>query len=285
MDAPRPQAWLETADGRMLWLAQGASTLGRAAGCTHVLDFPGISRSHAMLQPGPAGGHLIADLRSTNGTYLNGVRLEQVTPLRDGDRIELGDIALVYRCQQTPGQAGADAGATSVLIHSGKVWLLMLDLIGHTAHTQRVGAETASADFKRWLELVRPILLRSGCTINAYLGDAVFAYWRQDKHPAAGVVGAINELVALQSASPRPFRILLHHGPVRISGGLQGESLAGTDVIFLFRIEKSTKPLGATCVLSEPAATSLDLVPRCRDLGRHPVPSYEGLHAFYGLEG
>ncbi len=268
----------------MLWLDQGACTLGRAVGCTHVLDFPGISRSHAMLQPGPSGGHLIADLRSTNGTYLNGLRLEQVAALKDGDKVELGDVALIYRCQQSAG-AGADAGATSVLIHSGKCWLLLLDIIGYTAHVQRVGAEAASADFKKWLELVRPVLLRSGCTINAYLGDALFGYWRQDRHAVAAVAGALRELVALQGASPRPFRILLHQGSVRISGGLQGESLAGSDVIFLFRIEKSTKPLGSTCVLSETAATSLNLAGEARDLGRHPVKDYEGTHQFYGLGG
>ena len=66
----------------MLWLDKGACTLGRATGNTHVLDLPGISRSHAMLQPGPTGGYLLADLKSTNGTYLNGLRIEQVVPLR-----------------------------------------------------------------------------------------------------------------------------------------------------------------------------------------------------------
>jgi class 3 adenylate cyclase len=267
----------------MLWLDKGACTLGRATSCTHVLEFPGISRSHAMLQPGPAGGHLLADLRSTNGTYLNGARIEQLMPLRDGDRIELGDVALTYRCQQDAASS-VDAGATSVLIHSGKVWLLMLDLIGHTAHTQKVGAEAAAADVKQWLQLVRPVLLRAGCTINAYLGDAVFGYWRQDRQPVATVATALRELRAAQAASPRPFRIVAHHGAVRISGGLQGESLVGPDVIYLFRMEKATKPLGSTCVLSEPAATSLELVSACRDLGRHPVTDYAGLHGFYSLE-
>ena len=283
MDEPLPKAWLEMAEGRMLWLEGGVCTLGRATSCTHVLDFPGISRSHAMLQPGSGGGFLLADLRSTNGTYVNGLRLEQAAVLRDGDKIELGDIALVYRCQQPPGQA-ADSGATSVLIHSGKCWLLLLDIVGYTAHVQKVGAEAASADFKKWLELVRPVLLREGCSINAYLGDAIFGYWRQDKHPAARVITALRGLLALQSASPRPFRLLLHHGAVRISGGLQGEGLAGPEVIFLFRIEKATKPLGSTCVLSEAGAASLGLTEECRNLGQLAVKDYAGSHMFFALE-
>ncbi|SDR88718.1 FHA domain-containing protein [Opitutus sp. GAS368] len=284
MDAPLPQAWLEFADGRMHWLDKNACTIGRIASNTLALDQPGLSRSHAMIQPTPGGGWLLTDLRSTNGTYHNGLRLEQGVALHDGDKIELGDTTLTFRCRQTADHT-TEAGATSVQIHSGDCWLLMLDLIGHTAHTHAVGAEQASADFKRWLEFVRPGLVRSGGTINAYLGDALFAYWRQDRHPAEKVAAAVQELVALQTTSHRPFRIILHHGRIRISGGLQGESLAGTDVIFLFRMEKSTKPLGATCVLSETAAKTLALTATARPLGAHPVPSFPGDHAFYALGG
>lgn len=282
--AAQPHAWLEFPDGRMVWLDQNACTIGRGSSNMLVLDMPGISRNHAMLQAGPSGGFLIADLRSTNGTYLNGLRLEQVAPLRDGDRIEMGEVSLTYRCQQTPGQA-VDAGQTSVQIHSGMCWLLLLDIIGYTSHTQAVGAEAASADFKRWLELIRPVIVKYGGTINAYLGDAVFVYWRHDRQPASNVTAAVQELVRLQGSSPRPYRILLHHGRIRISGGLQGESLTGTDVIFLFRIEKSTKGLGSTCVLSESAAESLHLKESARALGRHPVPDYPGEHSFYSIDG
>lgn len=283
-DDATPQAWLEFADGRMHWLDRNACTIGRIPSNTIVLDSPGLSRSHAMIQPTPGGGWFLTDLRSTNGTYHNGLRLEQGVALHDRDQIEVGDIMLTFRCQQTADPGAEAAGATSVQIHSGNCWLLMLDLIGHTAHTHAVGAETASADFKHWLELVRPVVMRSGGTINAYLGDAIFAYWRQDRHGAEKVGPALRELVAIQKTAPRPFRIILHHGRVRISGGLQGESLVGTDVIYLFRIEKSTKPLGATCVLSEAAAGSLGLEGTARPLGSHPVPSFEGNHAFYALD-
>lgn len=282
-DSATPQAWLEFPDGRMHWLDQGTCTIGRIPSNTLALDNPGLSRSHAMIQPAPGGGWILTDLRSTNGTYHNGLRLEQGVALKDGDKIEFGGVTLTFRCQQQSEPTEPAFGATSVQIHSGECWLLMLDLIGHTAHTHAVGAEKASADFKHWLELVRPPLIRSGGTINAYLGDAVFAYWRQDRHGADKVGPALQELAAIQKTAPRPFRIILHHGRIRISGGLQGESLVGTDVIFLFRIEKSTKPLGATCVLSEAAAKSLSLVEKARPLGSHPVPSYEGQHAFYAL--
>ncbi|MEJ1971526.1 MAG: FHA domain-containing protein [Lacunisphaera sp.] len=282
MDEPQLQAWLELPDGRLLWLDRTPCTLGRGTRNTHVLDHPGVSRNHAVVQPASTGGYLIADLRSTNGTHVNGVRIELPTPLRDGDRFELGHLVLTYRSRH-PEEQTANTGVTSVLIHSGPCWLLMLDLISFTAYTQRVGAEAAAAAFKHWLQLIRPILLRANCTIKDYVGDAVFAYWRQDRHSAGTVATAVRELAALRPASPYPFRILLHYGEVRISGGLEGESLVGPDVIFLFRSEKSTKPLGSTCVLSEAAAVSLDLVGAARDLGQHSVADYQGLYRFYDL--
>jgi class 3 adenylate cyclase len=127
------------------------------------------------------------------------------------------------------------------------------------------------------------VLARQDATINAYLGDAIFAYWRQDRHAADKVATAVRELVALQSSSPLPFRMLVHQGHVRISGGLQGESLSGSDVIFLFRIEKSTKALGSLCVLSEPAATTLKLAEGAQPLGSHRVPDFDQPHAFFGM--
>lgn len=283
MDAPLPQAWLEFGDGRIQWLDRNPCTIGRSQGNTLVIDVPGVSRSHAMLQPGPAGGHLLADLRSTNGTYLNGLRVEQVAPLRDGDRVEIGDVSLTYRCQQSADQT-VDAGHTSVQIHSGPCWLLLLDIVGYTTLTNSVGAEAAAAEFKRWLEQVRPVLMRHGGTINAYLGDAIFVYWRQDRHSPDKVAAAVTELVRVQAECPLRFRLLAHEGKVRISGGQQGESLSGPEVIFLFRIEKSTKGLGSFAILSEPAATSLGLAASSRPLGRHPVPDFEGEHAFFGLD-
>ena len=48
-----------------------------------------ISRRHAVIRPGD-GGIEIEDLGSTNGTYVNGVRIEATTRLAGGDTVKLG---------------------------------------------------------------------------------------------------------------------------------------------------------------------------------------------------
>ncbi len=40
---------------------------------------------------------VIADLLSENGTYVNGERISQVTPLRENDEIRIGDTTLVLK--------------------------------------------------------------------------------------------------------------------------------------------------------------------------------------------
>jgi hypothetical protein len=48
-----------------------------------------ISRRHAVVRPGE-GGLEIEDLGSTNGTYVNGARIQGTTRLGGGDTIKLG---------------------------------------------------------------------------------------------------------------------------------------------------------------------------------------------------
>lgn len=66
-------------------------TLGRAANNDLVFDHPNVSKFHAYLRLDGARW-TVSDARSLNGTFVDGVRLEeQAQPLRDGSLIRLGD--------------------------------------------------------------------------------------------------------------------------------------------------------------------------------------------------
>jgi pilus assembly protein CpaF len=72
----------------------GASlTIGRAGDNGLTLHDARVSRHHARLQV-RRGALVFSDLRSTNGSRVNGVRVAEVV-LGEGDRIELGDTVLV----------------------------------------------------------------------------------------------------------------------------------------------------------------------------------------------
>ncbi len=75
----------------------GITTLGRQAGVEIVLDDQLVSRRHAQIECTEAGC-TITDLKSSNGTKVNGVRLQPDDPmtLHPGDVIEVGAFALTY---------------------------------------------------------------------------------------------------------------------------------------------------------------------------------------------
>ena len=68
-------------------------TIGRAPDNGLVLGDTRASRHHARLY-GRRGALLIADLGSTNGSWVNDRRVEEM-PLGEGDRIRIGDTVLV----------------------------------------------------------------------------------------------------------------------------------------------------------------------------------------------
>jgi two-component system cell cycle response regulator len=75
--------------GRMYKLEQPEIVLGRSVEAQFQVEDDGISRKHAKLVLGPGGNYQLVDLGSTNGTYLNGYRVE-IAELTDGDKIQLG---------------------------------------------------------------------------------------------------------------------------------------------------------------------------------------------------
>ena len=61
-------------------------------------------------------GVAVTDLNSTNGTFLNDKRIAVTTPLKPGDRLQLGSHILVYHDQDSV--AAAPAGAEGTM-HGG----------------------------------------------------------------------------------------------------------------------------------------------------------------------
>src|SRR5688572_19725579 len=68
-------------------------TVGRARRADFVVDAQMVSRLHCRLTAGATELEVL-DLESTNGTFVNGQRVERST-LRDGDRLGVGRVELL----------------------------------------------------------------------------------------------------------------------------------------------------------------------------------------------
>jgi hypothetical protein len=92
------RAVLLTGDRRVL-IGPAGATIGRSRQCDIVLEDPNVSRRHAEIRPGELGGWVLADLGSTNGSSLNGQRLDHPAGLHPGDEIEIGTSVITFEVE------------------------------------------------------------------------------------------------------------------------------------------------------------------------------------------
>jgi hypothetical protein len=82
-------------DGKRVVIGPAGVTMGRSRQCDVTVDDPNVSRTHAEIRA-RGGSWVVTDLGSTNGSRLNGRRLDQPTVLKPGDEIELGTTTLTF---------------------------------------------------------------------------------------------------------------------------------------------------------------------------------------------
>jgi hypothetical protein len=85
-------------DGRRLVVGPDGVTLGRSSRCDVVLDDANVSRQHAELRP-RGGSWVLTDLGSTNGSSVNGRRVDAPTVVKPGDEIELGTSVMTFELE------------------------------------------------------------------------------------------------------------------------------------------------------------------------------------------
>jgi pSer/pThr/pTyr-binding forkhead associated (FHA) protein len=125
---PAPIAWRIDLPGRSVALVEGEITLGRSRGCGIVLADPCISRVHALVAV-RSGRVYLQDLRSSNGTFVDGERIAGEQEIAEGDRISIGNYDLLLHLgppiDPPAGDPGVDpdeSGATREMDPAPSLW-------------------------------------------------------------------------------------------------------------------------------------------------------------------
>lgn len=87
--------YLTDPSGQEHFLAKPLTRLGRAAENEIVILNKLSSREHAHIRR-EGRKTILEDQNSTNGTFLNGERVREAVPLRDGDRLTIGGVEFIF---------------------------------------------------------------------------------------------------------------------------------------------------------------------------------------------
>ena len=102
---PRIRVTSGASAGQAFGLHPGEQIIGREEGSEIRLEDSAVSHNHAVLRV--HGEQVtIEDLRSTNGTKVNGVIIERQTSLTPGDQIDVGGVTLILEQRQTADPGG-----------------------------------------------------------------------------------------------------------------------------------------------------------------------------------
>ena len=283
---PEEGAWLEAVDGRRHPI-KGSCSLGRAGVNTIVLDSAKVSRRHAVIHLQNIGELWLIDFGSSNGTFLNKRRIHHPIRLSDGDQITIGDQIFTFR----EPIAVSEQYKTDVIqrtlrdIETIPCWLLVADIRGFTPLSREMRSEDLDVLLGAWIFSCKELIENHHGIVNKYLGDGFLAYWPEADTSPEEIVTVISALKELQRKEGPPFRLVVHVGPVAIGGvaSMGEESLMGSEVNLIFRLEKLASSLGEPCCVSGRANAKLGGLVETRSLGEFELKGFEGKCAFFAL--
>ena len=100
--------------GRRYKLADGEYVIGRRSDCQIFVPDMRVSRQHARLWK-DGEGWALEDLASNNGTFINGVRLQQATPLRHDDEILIANNRIRVEARDITAERYPEGNAVTIV--------------------------------------------------------------------------------------------------------------------------------------------------------------------------
>lgn len=152
-----------------------------------VLNDPEVSRTHLEIRLDPATDQAFVIDTSSNGTLLNGARLERAVPLplRPGDEIRIGEVALTFRSQRFTAATGIAPRRTQVRIGQAAMVMVVGDIVNYSTISQVTDEGVMARSLHTLWHRLGAVLSAHRGTLSHYAGDALFAVWEQRTFPDA----------------------------------------------------------------------------------------------------
>jgi class 3 adenylate cyclase len=152
-----------------------------------LVDEANVSRVHAELRWDAATSQAYVVDVSTNGTRVNGRRIERVSPvpLQSGDQILVGTTILEYRSSPSSPAAQVPERLTVKDVSLARMAMVVGDIVQYSTISEYTDAGRLTASLDRIYGTLFQLLVGYGGTLNNYVGDAFFAIWEIEHSPDA----------------------------------------------------------------------------------------------------
>jgi adenylate cyclase len=285
MSLQEHEAWLER--GREQHRLEGNCSMGRASLNTLVIDSPKVSRLHSIIHLEDNGAFWLIDLGSSNGTFLNKRRIHEPVRLHDQDEINIGGESLIFHQPRGKPSAQLKPGALATLqeVENADVWLLVADIKNFTPLSRTMVSGELANLVSDWLGSCKSIIEKHQGTVNKYLGDGILAYWRDEAEMVQQIASTISALKTEQARGSPPFRFVVHFGTVALGGvpSTREETLMGSEVNLVFRLEKLLASLGDPCAISDVARAKLGETIACHFLGEYELKGFDRKRSLFAV--
>lgn len=298
---PSTGRFIDDASGEVFVLLE-VSMIGRSRESAVTVPDPRVSRRHAMIRR-QSDGFWFHDLGSINGSLINDRRVTTAQLLRPGDVIRIADYQFRFQGGEMPGATGCGtsiAAQTIADVRAREVVLLVSDIQGFTALSERLTPDQLAPIIGSWYGRTEAILERHGATLDKFIGDCVLAYWLGTS--SANRLNALRAAHAMHSACEdvrhEHRRVLdpldlgfssgaaVHMGSAAYGAFSAREfTLLGDAVNLAFRLESLTRTLGEHVLVSSDLLAGWSAgLSCCRSLGSHSVKGRDQLVEMYALE-
>ncbi len=196
------------------WLVVGRECGGVDERHRLLIDDRAVSRTHLELRLDLELDQAWLTDHSTNGTRLNGQRIERSVPVRikPGDRVRVGGAELQFRSRRfaaAPGSSTAGPVPDLMTIREISVTEMVMvvgDIIGFSTIAETTGDRVLLENIDRLYAGLRQILARHHGTLSNYVGDAFFATWEAAAFDGVAPDGAAPDGAAAGGGAVHPAR-------------------------------------------------------------------------------
>ncbi|MGH2378841.1 MAG: FHA domain-containing protein [Candidatus Limnocylindria bacterium] len=224
--------------GRMHPLGEQPLTIGRAAESDVVVMSAEASRRHARIT-WDGDRHVVEDLGTKNGTFVNGTRVGEPTALREGDEVGVPGLLLLYRSSEETMVFPARQP------RAGTLTFLFSDLRDFTRYAETQGDDAAARLVVEYRGIVRREIARAEGAEVKTEGDSFFVVFQGARAALDCAIAILQELDRRAAAGLEPIAvgIGLHAGEavvhdnnyvgaaVNLASRLTGQARAGEILI------------------------------------------------------